>query len=133
MTVGFDRAPGTWAGRVSATFDPPSADDFWDGSELARMVDACETATDQFVRAVDAHSVAEAAYLRAFHTAWQGFVATAKSKADADRMAEHESVEERIAEKRAEGLMGASQALMRTRLSVLSAAQSHLRAVERQT
>jgi hypothetical protein len=110
-------------------FDPP--EDFWAGSELERIVAGCETATDGFIRAVDAHSAAEAAYLRAYHSAWARLVDVSKSKADADRTAEHAAVEERVREKHAAGAMESAKALLRTRLAVLSAAQSHLRAVER--
>lgn len=108
-------------------------EDFWSGSELERMVSACEQATDGFVRAVDSHSEAEAAYLRAYHTMWARLADVSKSKADADRSAEHEAIEERIAEKRAAGAMESAKALLRTRLAVLSAAQSHIRFQERQT
>src|SRR5689334_21122895 len=113
-----------------AGLDPPT---FWQGSELERMVLAAEDATDAFVRAVDRHSEAEANFLRAYHTMWARVSDAAKSKADADRMAEHEAIEEKIAEKRAAGAMESAKALLRTRLAVLSAAQSHLRAIDRQT
>ena len=115
-------------------FDPEPAQDFWHGSELERMVVGCEVATDEFVTAVDRHSTAEAAYLRARHVVYQQLASDPKrSQASIDRACEEAAVEERIAMKRAEGLRDAAQALMRSRLSVLSAAQSQLRSVERQT
>ncbi len=114
-------------------FDPLSVNDFWDGSELQRMVDGCEQATDLFVRAVDKHSEAKAAYLRVFHSVRAQVAATAKSVADMERQADDAAVEEKITENYAEGAMISAKALMQTRLAVLSAAQTHARMIERQS
>jgi biopolymer transport protein ExbB/TolQ len=106
---------------------------FWSGSELERMVSACEQATDGFVRAVDAKSEAEAAFLRVFHTARAHAARSAKSEAASERQAEDASVEEKIAFRRAVDALESAKALRYTRMAVLSAAQSHLRSVVGQT
>ncbi len=122
-------APGVSA-RIPANFDPP---DFWQGSDLERMVTAAEEATDLFVRAVDKHSEAEAAYLKVFHAVRAERATFESSVAAAERAAEDAAVKEKIAEKFAEGAMISAKALMQTRLAVLSAAQTHARMIERQT
>lgn len=102
-----------------------------DGTPLGRLAKAAEDATDAFVAAVDAHSEAEADYLKQYHTA---FATSDTSKSDTARRseAEQQAWEQKIAMKRTEHAMESAKVVLRTRLAVLSAAQSHLRAVEKQ-
>lgn len=99
---------------------------------LSRLAKAAEDATDAFAAAVDAHSEAEAAYLKRFHAA---FACGDDTASDARRRseAEQQSFEQKIQMKRAEHSVERCKAVLRTRLAVLSAAQSHMRAVEKQT
>lgn len=103
-----------------------------DGTPLGKLAGAAEKATDDFAEAVDNHSQAEAAYMRSYHIA---FAQTDEKKSDTARRSEAEQAawEDKIAMKVAEHRVTIAQAALRTRLAVLSAAQSHLRAIEKQT
>lgn len=102
-----------------------------DGTPLSRLAKAAEDATDEFVAAVDAHSEAEADYLKTYHTS---FAKTDPTKSDTARRSEAEqaSWEQKIAMKRAEHGVERAKRVLTTRLAVLSAAQSHIRAIEKQ-
>lgn len=102
-----------------------------DGSRLPSLAKAAEDATDAFMAAVANHERMEATYLRAWHTA---FAQTDESWSDAKRKstADQASFEERIGEKSAEHMVMLCKAKMTTALAIMSAAQSHLRSIEKQ-
>lgn len=97
---------------------------------LSRLARGAEKATDEFVLAVDARTEVEATYLRKFH----GEYAACEENVHAarQRFAEANALEERIALNAAEGALERAKAVLRTRLAILSAAQTHFRAVDHQ-
>lgn len=98
---------------------------------LARLAKAAEDATDEFTAAVDAASEAEAAFMRRYH-ATKGACPEDWSEAKKTNHAETVAYEEKIAQKQTEWGVERAKAVLRTRLAILSAAQSHIRAVEKQ-
>lgn len=103
-----------------------------DGTKLPKLAAAAEKFTDEYVAALDVESEAFAAERRAYHTAY----AVCDEKASEARkvaVSEHASVEEKIALHHAGNNVAAMKAKRDSALAILSAAQSHLRAVERQT
>ncbi len=98
---------------------------------LLELANATEQATDAFVKAVDSKTVAEAAYLRVFHTAYAN--SDEKTNAGRERYADGVALSERINLKAAEDGVLRAQAVMRTRLAILSAAQTHARFTQAQT
>ena len=102
-----------------------------DADPINDLASAAEEATDAFVKAVDQKTVAEAAYLRAFHTAYAA--SDEKTNAGRERYADGQALSDRIRYKAAEDAVTRSQAVLRTRLAILSAAQTHAKVVMGQT
>lgn len=98
---------------------------------LSRLARGAEEATEAFATSVDAASEAEADYLRAFHVA-KAHCDESWSETRKSNHAETVAFQQKIALKRAEWAVERAKAVMRTRLAVLSAAQSHIRSIEKQ-
>ena len=107
--------------------------DSWSGSELERFATRAEEATDSFVEAANNYITVDAAYQRVRGTAYAQRRLAGENHSASERMADQDAIDEMIARRAAEVQMEAQKSLMRTRLAVLSAAQTHQRAVDRQT